>query len=434
MPPTHHRQLGQATIEYAGLLAVLAAVLVLAGAVTNGGAITNGVIGGIRRALCVVTGGRCEVRPLAACTVGRRVTGSELGVKVTFVALGKDLTLTREEKSDGTVDLTLIDGSAAGVTAALGMTTTVTTGASGLSKGTTRTEQHDLAEAELMARLGRSSTWHLPDGAAADRLTKTLVKRVAADKVGDVASTAPPIRVLRGIAHKAGFDGDELPAADEDGLEVGIAGAAKAGITGLASAELGLGHSLGGSRNRRTGELTFVLGMTNEVGAALTTAAGGGEFSGAGEAAAQLKLDRHGDPLELVVGFAASGGGSFQLGEENAEHGRSGRVEASVSLDLTVPENRAAFDRFAHGLTPRGVRDLPGAIAGLGDRLRSAGTGDVARYSVGERTYGAEVEAALGARVGVSAAVTRSTNELQDAWTRPPGGVWEQRTDCLKRA
>ncbi len=421
-------QRGQATLEYAAVLAVVATVLALGGAFVGGGAIFNGVLGGIQRALCLVTGGSCAERELEACTVRKGETVGELGVKLTFVTLGKGLTLGREEKSDGSVEIRLIAGSSAGLAAALGASGGVQVGGKGA--GTKL-----MAEAEVLARLGRSRSWTLPNAAAADRLTRTIVKRVAADGAADaLASLAPPVRVLRGIAHAAGFDGDEIPTADVDGVEVGIEGAAAAGLGDAAAANLGLGRSIGGTRDRATGQVTFVLVLDGEAGAQLTLAAGGAEFSGAGESTVELKLDRRGEPLELTVSWAASGGGGYGLAARaQTAKARNRRTEARTKLDLGEPANRAVFDRFAHGLTPRGVLELPGAIVALGERLRTAGESELARYEVAESTHGAEGEAALGAGVGLSAELTRSTSTLQDAWSRPAGGVWQQRLDCLAK-
>jgi hypothetical protein len=58
---------------------------------------------------------------------------------------------------------------------------------------------------------------------------------------------------------------------------------------------------------------------------------------------------------------------------------------------------------------------------------------DVATYGRREQRYGGEAEAGLGAGAGVGLEVVRSRSELLDAWTRPPGGSWEPRRDCLAR-
>jgi hypothetical protein len=73
------------------------------------------------------------------------------------------------------------------------------------------------------------------------------------------------------------------------------------------------------------------------------------------------------------------------------------------------------------------------AARALGEAVVRDGRIEVTRYGRRERRYSAGVEAALGAEAGVEVGLTRSQAELLDAWTRPPGGGWERRGDCLAR-
>src|SRR5881392_3637624 len=98
---------GQATLEYVGLVALVAVVLgvgiVLAR--SGGEAIAGGVGRGMRRALCVVRAGACdlEVRP---CVVGSACIEDDGSVDLAVLHLGSNEVVLREDRSDGTSAVT----------------------------------------------------------------------------------------------------------------------------------------------------------------------------------------------------------------------------------------------------------------------------------------------------------------------------------------
>src|SRR3954470_2961856 len=78
--PLVHDETGQATTEYAGLLALIAAVLLGAGMLV-GVDVAAGVVQGIRTGICIVGGDVCRPSDAAAaglepCTMGDRSGGS----------------------------------------------------------------------------------------------------------------------------------------------------------------------------------------------------------------------------------------------------------------------------------------------------------------------------------------------------------------------
>lgn len=409
-----------------GALAVLAGVLALVAGVAGGGVVLNGVVRGMERALCRVAGGDCLATELAACTVRSRETGGRLGLKLTLVKLGGSLSLLREELSDGSVDVTLIDGVHAAPTAALGAS-------GGVRLGGDRKGGGAITQAELLVRLGRRRVWHRPDAASADRLVEDIREHVAAN----LAEAAVPGvgTVVRGAAHAFGYDGDALPAPDVTGLDAGAEGVAQAELAATARGSAGLRTSLGGTRERATGRRTLVFSLEGEAGGALSKAVGGVALAGSRGATVSVVFDRAGEPLELAVGVAGTGIGDLRLGlpRGQAGDGTGGRAEVTARLDLARPANRAAYDGLVAALGPGG-RGLREAVVVLGRQLGTSARRDVVRMATTARSYGADGELALGARVGGSVEVTRTTAALRDAWTRPAGGVWEQRTDCLARA
>ncbi|MCW3012612.1 MAG: hypothetical protein JWO90_3016, partial [Solirubrobacterales bacterium] len=161
-------------------------------------------------------------------------------------------------------------------------------------------------------------------------------------------------------------------------------------------------------------------------------AVGGGGVARGVAPTVVLTFDRDGTPLELAVALAATGQAPVAGLPPGAAAGKPGdRVEVTARLDLRRPGNRTAYDALLTGLTPRGVRGLAGAVAVLGRQLETAARRDVVRHGVDAATYGADAQAALAARLGGSVEVSRTTSTLRDAWTRPAGGTWQRRTDCL---
>jgi hypothetical protein len=58
---------------------------------------------------------------------------------------------------------------------------------------------------------------------------------------------------------------------------------------------------------------------------------------------------------------------------------------------------------------------------------------DVRVYSTASTSQGAGGEIGVGLKVGADVSLDSSTARLLAAWSRPPGGVWEKRADCLAR-
>src|SRR3954469_8122891 len=93
---------GQATLEYVGLVALVAVVLGLGtvSATGDGEAIAATVGRGMRRALCVVRAGECDLerRP---CVVGTHGVEDDGSVDLWLVRVGSDEVVLREDRSDG---------------------------------------------------------------------------------------------------------------------------------------------------------------------------------------------------------------------------------------------------------------------------------------------------------------------------------------------
>ncbi len=431
LPPAGSRrgrdEAGQGSVEYTAVLAVVAVVLALAATLAGAagaGGIANAVGRGLERALCVAGGGDCYATEARACTLRSSETSGRLGVALTFVELGGRVSLLRQQLSDGTVDVTLVEGADGAPTAAVGARGGIRTGAGGVGAGA-------ISSAELLVRLGRRRVWHVAGAAAADRLVRAIGRDVAFRlAVHAAGGLGAPVRAL---ARLAGVDLPRLPAADEAGFSGGVRGAAAAEVAG-ASVTAAAEVSLGGSRERATGRTSVVLALDGQASGALGRAAGGATLSGSAGASATVTFDRSGTPLDLAVSVAGSprpglGGGLGGPAGHKAGGGADDRVERTTHLDLTRSDNRVVYDGVMRSLSD--PRRLPGALAALAGRLGVAGRQDLVRYRTSAATYGAAAEGALGARAGGQVELSRTAMTLQDAWTRPAGGVWEPRTDCL---
>jgi len=101
------------------------------------------------------------------------------------------------------------------------------------------------------------------------------------------------------------------------------------------------------------------------------------------------------------------------------------RWDLSARLDLRDPDVAAAWSGFRRD--PTSAR----AIGELGMRLRTQARLDARVYAVRSASDGAGAEAALGVKLGGELDRTTERARLLAASTRPPGGLWERRPDCL---
>src|SRR5437660_11779336 len=243
---------GQASVEYLGLLGLVCA-LVLAGMGAPALArrdMPGAVVREVRRALCVVTGGVCDLdrRP---CVVASREVQDSGGVDLVVVRLGSREVALREDRSDGSVAVTFLRDRSAGLDLAVG-------GGVHLRLGRRTIRLGAQAEATALATLGSGMTWVLPDGASADRLMRSLV----VDGIGDLA---------RRVADRGRPDARGAPAPSWTGSRRGLAVSlgASAGPGGL---ELGSADLAGVATERATGRRTYVVRRRSDVAAAAAAA------------------------------------------------------------------------------------------------------------------------------------------------------------------
>ena len=411
---------GQATLEWTALVAVVAVVLAIGGAVAGGPGIVNAIGGALRRAICLVGGGDCRPPQPKACVLSASDASVRASVELTFVKLGGRFGLLRQELSDGTFRLTLVDDVEVGATWGLGAH------AGAEVAGLFSARAGTMSEVELLARLGRRRSWRVSSEAQADALGRRIERSVAQRVIA-----RPVLKIASGLSL---VELAELPEPDESSLggELEASGSVRLALGGEARA--GLAGTLGATRERGgTTNVTFAL--AGEASLDVRRTFFGLHADGEGSAAVTVSFDRHGRAAELEVAAVAEGGAQAALpeggpGRVAGREERGGRLEASGTLDLTASDHAQVAERLLAGLAPGRAGELPGVAAELARRMASSGTLSAELRTTSREAYGADWQAGAGAVAGVSAEASRTTSRLARAWWRPPGGVWDRRLDC----
>jgi hypothetical protein len=402
-------QRGQATIDYVALVAVLAIVLAAAAAVATGGAsgIANAVLGQVRHALCVVTGGACSAERRQPCVVASERDARHAGGTLLFVRLDGDRWVLRERLSDGSVRLTLGHRGGAGAELGIG-------GRAKVNFKGRRIGLDDEARVGAEAVLGYAETYVASDDAEADE-------------------------ILRAIRHRIPLIGDG-PDPSERVVEGGTRGLARLGIGGLVAGVSLEGNAdtiLAAHRDERTRAVTITLNAGRAGWALVSALMAGPSAATDRQVSLGLTLDRDHRPIEVALTATGTLAAGMNLptgvaralrvrGDGDAQLRLEGRRwELQARLDLRDPVVAAAWEAFRHNPAD------PRAIRALGAALRTRAHLDVRTYKVSSESDGGAVGLGLGLRLGGELDHTVDRARLLAAATRPPGGSWEQRWDCV---
>jgi hypothetical protein len=425
-----HSSRGQGTVEYLGIVALVALVGGAAATVAAAGGrdIARAVPREIVRALCLVGGGDCD-RDRRACPVRSQTLLAGATVRVAFVRLGRHHGLVEERRSDGTVALTLVEERTGGAEAGMGARAALRLGGSVLAIG-------GGVRAAALVRAGRGSTWIVPRGRA-----EALRSRLRAHfRVAPARELVPGFlarRLLPELPPPAETFGDA-------GLEVSAGASASRGMGSLAASLSA--EELAGSRiDHVGGGRTFYIQRRNALegsgSAAGVTAAGTGEHV----TEYALSVDRGGRPIDLAVIETGTLAGSIDLPIRLQPvaglldlPGRGRRAWVTEThLDLTDAESLAVAGRALRALRDPVVRagDAVAVSAALERRLAERGVVDARTYALEGERYGGELDARVGG-IGAGADVEagRESARLVAAVTRGIDGQWRRREDCLAAA
>ena len=372
------------------------------------------------RALCVVRGGECE-QDRAPCPVRSDRRDDAVSARILVLHVGADKTLVREERSDGSVAVTVSYGEQAGLEVSGGAHLEVALGRGGVGLGGELT-------AAAVATRERGYTWVLRDGRAADVLVKRL--GVGPGKLDALIASgrvpAPAQRYRHGGLASRGS---------------ATAGTAPSGTLGLSSQDVA-----GTRTDASTGRRTFYVQRTVDGSLSLT-------YGGAGPMGARTDRERYavtydaaGRPVDLMVLGTGIYRGSFDLparlqpavGLLSAPTGHVRTYVEETHLDLTDPESlrlaRAFLDQVRHpNLVHAGA--AVAVAAALRRRLDEVGVVHARTYDAVQRRYGIDGSVGFdGVQFGASLSRTLLDSHLVAAATRGLDGVWRTRRDCLGRA
>jgi hypothetical protein len=194
---------------------------------------------------------------------------------------------------------------------------------------------------------------------------------------------------------------------------------------------------LGARRDQRSGQVTVSLGGELFGWALLSAVMTGPSGALDRQVGLGLTLDRRQRPIALSLaasGILAAGSalppalaGPLGIGTaDDATVAMTGRRwELGARVDLRDPDVAAAWAAFRHD------PENPAAIRALGALLRSEAYLDVRSYAVRSESGGVAAGLALGLELGGEFEHTTDRSRLLSAATRPPGGLWEPRMDCV---
>jgi hypothetical protein len=411
---------GQAGVEYVGVVLLVTAVLGAVALAADGSAIPQAVDHQILRALCVVRGGDCE-QDRAPCPVATDRREDAMSARILVFRVGQDKTVIREERSDGTIAVTVAYGKQGGLEVSEGVHAGVALGRGGLGLG------GELTAAAVASR-EHGYTWLLRDGRAADALVGRLgVSRGALEAlIAARRIQAPAQRYAQGGFSTAGALS---------------AGTAAHGWIGLSS------HDVSGSRTDvGTGRRTFYVQRTVDGSLSLDYAGAGATGARRARERYSVTYDARGRPIDLTVMTTGIYRGSFDLptrlqpaaGLLSAAAGRVRTYVEETHLDLTDPESlRAAGAFLTQVRRPDAVHvgDAVAVAAALRRRLDAVGVVHARTYDADERRYGIEGSVGIkGVHLGAGVSRTLQDAHLVAATTRGLDGVWRKRVDCLARA
>lgn len=428
---------GQASSDYVGLLALVGVVTATSIAVIKPPPIPAAITNAVRHAICLAGGGICtggEARDagLAPCVVHVRSDAEEVGAVMAVVRMRRGDVAIFERRSDGSAVVSFLDSNAIGPHAGVGMALGAigargtATAAAGVAFNTGRSHEF-AAEAQARAFLFRYAEGETTVGEALD-----LARRLSPVRGGE------KLPAPRSVSFEAG-SWAELDADLEAPLPV-----AGGRLSGEAQASAGrlLGRRVSGPRTTwyvrveagaaarfgavigavgASGRSDVVLEVTTERGRAVAAA-----VSGSAAAGGDLNLYGHtADLASLSRRLRAASAGAAGAGRE----ARS--VQANVSLDLTVPENRDAvagvLDVLRLSVPPA---EWSARLDALGARLDADGRIDVSVFRSATREKVRSAQIALGAGIGVELVSSQETRELVAAWSAH-GGPLREREDCV---
>jgi hypothetical protein len=428
---------GQASSDYVGLLALIGVAFTVAVVAISPPPLATSIASAMRHALCTVGGGVCTPSEasragLTPCVVHARSDAESVEAAIAVVRLRRGDTAVVERRSDGTATVSFLDANAVGAQIGVGFSLASiggegTAGAgAGVSFNTGRSYEFPSWEAarRFLVRHAREEDT-TGEGLNLARRVSPLHEPHRLPAAGSSSFEAGTWAELEADAKMALPALRSKPTADASAAASRLLGRRRSGrrttwflrIENGAAAKLGLVvGSVGGGA-----QTDVVLEVTTENGRAIAATA-----TGVAAVAGEVNLYGHSSDLgTLAKRLGRAGGGATGAGRGGMT------MQASVELDLTVPENAAAVGGALDVLRLRAApREFSSRLAALGKRLGADGRLEVAFYRSASSAKAKSARLAFGAEIGVEHVRSRETRELVAAWSAH-GDALREREDCL---
>ena len=408
----HMDERGQASVEWIGVVALLAGVVavVLALALPGDG-IAGAFVRQFHRALCIVSGGVCDL-DRRACLVRSHAINDGWHVNLGIVRIGQDEALMYEVDSDGRVLVTHVKDWKGGLDVGVGVDGSVKVAGVDLAASAS-------ARAAILGGLGSGESWLFEDWADAQYGMAQMSEGRDPD------------------------NGDQI--ADINDRRIGAVELdAKASISKL-SASLGIDASQvqGVAVDPVTGRRTFVIQRSGEAGLVIK----GGSASAAGKAAGgeqiEITAGAHGEPVELTISRSGQLDGKLSL--PDVAQGAAAKVLGGTAgargwvvierLDLTDPRSRAIAHDYLRHLFDGLVGQIGHDTDALRQRVEEVGVTELRTYALTNKDNGhLSGHVAAGPKVGFGIGEKTQDLQLLDARMRSVDGAWRTRDDCLAAA
>jgi hypothetical protein len=400
---------GQASVEWIGVVALIAVVMAVVLALALPGAgIAGAFVRQFHRALCIVSGGVCDLdrRP---CPIASSATKDDGHVNLGLIRLGRDELILYEKQSDGSVLVSYVHETNAGVEVGVGADGTITV--KGMSLSASRS-----ARAAVLAGIGGGETWRFPDAYAADAGMAALSEGHEPGR-GERVDVIDDRKSIRAQLTASGA----------------IAGRASGGVSLDASLVEGVAH------DPRDGSRTYVLSGSLAAAAVLKVSKAGAAGAASGEERIAVTTAADGSPRELSIVRTGKLEGAYSLPDivqgvaeqvTGGHHGgRTWVVESR--LDLTDPENWRAASAFVGALPLVKEADADA----LRRRIDVAGVIETRTYALATKDNGRwQGHVGRGAVFGFGIGEVVESMSLLGAEVRGPDGQWRTRDDCLAAA
>ena len=440
-------QRGQTSAEYVGTLALVVGLvlIVILAAPGIGGTVVDKI-------LCIVTGGDCDGGELTlpedftpdSCEVSSRETVDRGSVKVAFVHLGGDYYFARNQKSDGTTELTFVDLGEIGAELGAGGQLEIT------SDGKTYGGK---LKGDIGAKYGLSSgdTWQFDSPEEADEFESWITR----EKNEDRAAQLNPVFGAVNWAVEEITGEEDLPdpritfTQHQGSFEASgeaTFGGGHLGAEGSAAVLIGSSHDRGDDRDSETDDLysdyyQVDFDLAGE-GGILAASAGGGWT---GQGVVKITRDAGGGATSLEIVDSSEGSFSgladfdaerltWQMFQEElednlaltGEDASTNSIVATTTVDLDTPEKRAMAEEWfgaLNGLTTAGERALDGdlvaseeqAVDDFNQMLFDDSRVSVVEYDGSKSGLEVAAEVALALKLGASFGTSETEADAVEA-------------------